>query len=380
MKDTIYLDYCATTPVHSEVKDAMVNMLEIYYGNPSSMHQVGAEAKQHLEKARLQVADGIGCDPGEVNFTSGATESDNLALFGVLRQFEPGEAHLITSSIEHHAVLHAAHQLKREGHLITVLPVDSLGVVDPDDVRRAIRPETKLVSIMMVNNEVGSIQNLEEIGQITAAHEVLFHTDAVQGVGYLDINVDNWHIDMLSLSAHKIFGPKGVGALFVRKGVQLSPLLHGGSQEGGQRPGTENMPGIVALGAAMKIVEQKKPRERDRLSALRTWFGKQLTAEIPGIKINGPVNCSPHILSASFPEAIAEMMQIHLNRDHIAVSLGSACTSKDVEPSHVLVAMGLPHDQIEATIRFSFGYPTTQETLSKVCEVLPEAWQRSIMK
>ena len=377
MEDLIYLDYCATTPVHPEVKKYVLETLDWYYGNPSSMHQAGIDAKKLLERARFSVATSIGCQLEEVIFTSGATEADNLAIFGIMRQYEPGNAHLITSSIEHHAVLHAAHQLKREGYAISVLPVDSDGLVDPEDVKKAIGAKTRLVSIMQVNNEVGSIQSVSEISKITAEKEILFHTDAVQGIGYLNTDVNSLNVDLLSLSAHKIFGPKGAGALYVRSNVEIQPMIHGGPQESGRRPGTENIPGIVGLGQALQLTTEKKIEEFSRLSKLRTWFVEAIKDAIPGIVVNGSENVSPHILSVSFPGAIAEMMQFHLHTQGVAVSLGSACTSKEIEPSHVLQAMGIPMAQIEGTLRISFGYPTTQDELSRVLELLPVVWRRS---
>jgi cysteine desulfurase len=377
-KDIIYLDYCATTPVHPDARDAVCEMLDTVYGNPSSMHLVGMAAAQHLRQAREVVADGVGCDPEEVFFTSGATEADNLALLGILHQYPPHKAHLITTAIEHHAILHAAERLVAEGYGVTFLPVDSSGVVDPADVRQALRPETRLVSVMMVNNEVGSLQDLAAIGAIVAEHEgALFHTDAVQGVGLLPVDMWRDQVDLLSLSAHKIYGPKGVGALVVRHGVQLQPLMAGGPQEGHLRAGTENMPGIAGLGAAVALVEAHKAEENKRLRELRTWFIEELQSAIPGLIVNGAETGSPHVLSVSFPDAVAEMMLLRLSRENIAVSLGSACTSKEIEPSHVLTAMGLTRAQIEGTLRISFGFPTTKAALERVLEVMPAVWRRS---
>ncbi len=378
MTDLIYLDYCATTPVHPEVRQAVLGTLTGDFGNPSSMHQAGMDAARLLGEARAAVAAGIGCDPDAVYFTSGATEADNLALLGVMRQHAPGEAHLITTAVEHHAVLHTAEALANEGYAVTILPVDGHGLVDPDDVRNALRPETKLVSVMMVNNEVGSIQPVDAIGALLAERpEVLFHSDAVQGLGFLPVDVRANRMDLLSLSGHKIYGMKGAGALFLREGLDLRPLMHGGPQEGDLRPGTENVPGIVGLGAAMDLVTAHKAEERIRLQSLRADVIASLQEAIPGVRVNGPDAVSPHVISMSFPGAVAEMMLLHLKRAGIAVSLGSACTSKDLEPSHVLTAMGLPPEQIEGTLRLSLGYPTTREELSRVCALLPEIWRRS---
>lgn len=377
MNRRIYLDYCATTPVHHEVRAAVITTLEHDFGNPSSMHWSGREAANLLAEARAEVAAGIGCQPDEVFFTSGATESDNLALLGILRQHQPGKAHLITSAIEHHAILHAAKQLEQEGYAVTYLPVDSQGLVDPADVKKSIRPETRLISIMLVNNEVGSIQPVAKIGQIARASGILFHTDAVQGIGFLDINVEALNVDLLSLSAHKIYGPKGTGALYVRDGIQVAALTYGGSQEMALRPGTENVPGIVGLGTAVRLARQHKEHERNRIGSLREDFISKLGECIPEMIVNGPTSVAPHVLSVSFPGASAEMMLIRLSRIGVAVSMGSACTSKDIEPSHVLMAMGLPREQIEGTLRISFGYPTKKEELAGVLEVLPNVWQTS---
>jgi cysteine desulfurase len=377
MDSHIYLDYCATTPVLPEVRAAMLRTLDQDFGNPSSMHEVGKTAANLVAKARAEVALGVGCTPEEIIFTSGATEADNLALLGVMRRHKPGSAHLITTSIEHHAILHTAQQLQREGYQVTILPVDAQGLVDPGLLRKSIRQDTVLISVMLVNNEVGSIQPLAEIGEIARENGILLHTDAVQGIGLLDIDVDALKVDLLSLSAHKIYGPKGVGALYVRQGVGLEPMFHGGSQEQAIRPGTENVPGITGMGAAVRLNGQHKTQEFSRLAHMRGDLISALSEKIPGLIVNGPAFVSPHVVSLSFPEADGEMMLIRLNGAHIAVSMGSACTSKDIEPSHVLTAMGLPRSQIEATLRISLGYPTTDEELVFVVETLPEIWRKA---
>lgn len=379
MGHQIYLDYCATTPVHPDVRAAMLKTLEDEFGNPSSMHWAGRSAARLLDKARLQVAQGIGCQPQEIAFTSGATEADNLALLGIMRQRPPGKAHLITSVIEHHAILHTALQLEREGYPVTYVPVDSQGLVDPDIIRKELRPETALISIMLVNNEVGAVQPLEEIGALAREHGILMHTDAVQGLGLLDIDVDALHIDLLSLSAHKIYGPKGVGALYVRQNTRLAPLQYGGGQEGGARPGTENMPGIAGLGAAVELTRQHKTAERQRLTELRQYLNQGLRQCIPNFTVNGPVSAAaPHVISASFPGADGEMLLLRLNAEGFALSMGSACTSKSIEPSHVLTAMGLTREQIESTLRISLGYPTTPEEIHLFLKVLPGIYRKSL--
>ena len=377
MQRYIYLDYCATTPVHPDVRAAMLKTLDDDFGNPSSMHSFGKTAAQIIAGARAEVALGLGCSPEEIIFTSGATESDNLALLGTMRQRQPGKAHFITTSIEHHAILHTARQLQSEGYEITILPVDQRGLLNPADVRNAIRPDTMLISVMLVNNEVGSIQPVQEIGEIARENGVLFHTDAVQAVGLLDVNVQTQNIDLLSLSSHKIYGPKGVGALFVRKGVRLAPLGFGGSQENSMRPGTENVPGIAGLGAAMHLTNQHKTGERERLARLRSKLISGLHERIPALIVNGPSNADAHVLSLSFPNADGEMMLIRLNGAGIAVSMGSACTSKDIEPSHVLTAMHMPLNQIDGTLRISFGYPTTEAEIDVLLEILPDVWHRA---
>jgi cysteine desulfurase len=376
MSSRIYLDYCSTTPVHSSVREKMSRALEVDFGNPSSMHWAGKDSKQLITQARTEVADGIKCRPDEIIFTSGATEADNLALFGTLHQFPPNKAHLITSSIEHHAILHAAECLEREGYSVTYLPVDENGLINSKDVWNAIRPETKLISIMYVNNEVGSIQPIAEIGRIARERNIRFHTDAVQAVGFFDVNVDDQNVDLLSLSAHKIYGPKGIGALYVRSGLELSPMLVGGPQENSLRAGTENVPGIVGLGVAMDLVRQHRADERARLLGLRKYLIDGLQAIGPAVIVNGSEKeVAPHILSVSFAGVDAEMMLIRLNGEGFAVSLGSACNSKSIEPSHVLTAMKLPQDRIESTLRISMGMPTTQEELdlfiNAVASVLP---------
>jgi cysteine desulfurase len=378
MRSKVYLDYCATTPVSVDVRTAMLSALAEDFGNPSSLHWAGRRAVELVNEARVEVAGRIGARPEEIYFTSGATEADNLALLGILRQYEPGSAHLITSAVEHHAILHAAAQLEREGYGVTILPVDSRGVVDPESVRQAIRKETVLVSIMLVNNETGAIQPVEEIGAIAAEHGIRMHTDAVQGFGLLDVNVDHLKVHLLSLSAHKIYGPKGTGALYIRDGVRVAPLAYGGSQEKGLRPGTENVPGIVGLGAASRFTQMHKAGERTRQMALRDRLIAGLQARIPKMIVNGPSErVASHIISASFPGADGEMMLIRLNNEGFAVSMGSACTSKSIEPSHVLTAMGLSQAQIEGTLRISMGYPTTESELDRFLEVIPGVVQRA---
>jgi len=355
----------------------MLRVLDADFGNPSSMHWAGKDSRQLIDQSRADVASGIGCQPSEIVFTSGATEADNLALFGILRLFPSNEAHLITSAIEHHAVLHAAHRLEQDGYSVTYLPVDEHGLVNPEDVRRAIRPETKLISIMYVNNEVGSVQPIAEIGKIAHEHNIRFHTDAVQAVGLFDVNVDDLNVDTLSLSAHKIYGPKGIGALYLRAGLELAPMILGGPQEHSLRAGTENVPGIVGLGAAMNHVRQHRAEERVRIMELRKSLIDRLRAQAPEVIVNGLEEATaPHILSISFVGADAEMMLIRLDGEGIAVSLGSACNSKSIEPSHVLTAMKLPQEQIDSTLRFSLGMPTTKDEIDVLLDVITSVLPR----
>lgn len=381
MSPRIYLDYYATTPLHPSVRNEMLRALDVDFGNPSSMHWAGSDSRLLLERARTDVASGIGCQSSEIVFTSGATEADNLALFGTLRLAPPNEAHLITSAIEHHAILHAAHRLEREGYSVTYLPVDKYGLVHPDDVRRAIRPETKLISIMYVNNEVGSVQPIAEIGTIAREYNIRFHTDAVQAISLFDINVDDLNVDLLSLSAHKIYGPKGSGALYVRSGIELAPMILGGPQEHSLRAGTENVPGIVGLGMAMNLVGQHRVQERARLLELRKSLINGLQALGQTVIVNGPKDAvAPHVLSVSFAGVDAEMMLIRLNNEGIAVSMGSACNAEAIEPSHVLTAMKIPREQIESTLRISLGMPTSQEEIDLLLKTIGQVLPRVVIQ
>jgi cysteine desulfurase len=380
MARRIYLDYCATTPLHPSVREAMRAALDEDFGNPSSMHWAGREAARRVGEARAQVARGIGCRPEEIYFTGGATEADNLALSGILHSFLPDHPHLITSAVEHHAVLFTAQQLEREGFPVTYLPVDARGCVDPEVVRAAIRPDTALISVMLINNETGAIQPIREIGALARQAGIRMHTDAVQGVGLLDVTVDGLQVDSLSLSAHKIYGPKGVGALYLRHGTRFSPLMFGGPQEGHLRPGTENVPGIVGLGAAVELVNQHKPIETPRLAQLRQRLLEGLQERIPGTIVNGaPERTAPHVASVTLPGADAEAMLLQLSALGVAASMGSACTSQAIEPSHVLTAMGLGRAQIEATLRISLGFPTTPDEIDGFLDVIPQVYRRAML-
>jgi cysteine desulfurase len=376
----IYFDYCATTPVHPTVREAMLPALEADFGNPSSMHWAGQAAARLKEQARVRVANALVCSPEEIIFTSGATEADNLALMGVMHCHRPGEAHLITTAIEHHAVLHTAQALEREGYAVTYLPVDGSGLVDPQSVLQAIRPETVLISAMLVNNEVGSIQPVREIGALAHERNIVMHTDAVQGLCLPDATIDRLNVDLLSLSAHKIYGPKGIGALYVRQGIELAPLMFGGAQENTLRPGTENMAGILGLAAALELVQAHKTEQHQHLTELRQRMISGLRLAVPGVIINGPADAiAPHVLSATFPNADGETLLFRLSSEGFAVSMGSACTSKDIEPLHVLKAMGLSLSHIEGTLRISFGFPTREDEIDAFLAVLPEIYQKSLV-
>jgi cysteine desulfurase len=373
MAERSYFDYCATTPVNSSVLESMLPCLTDEFGNPSSLHQHGRAADDLLEHARQQVADVISANPDEITFTSGATEANNLALYGVLNTSSADMPHLITSAIEHHAVLHTAEMLKSQGADLTVLPADRSGLVDIEDVHKAIKSTTALISIMYVNNEIGSVQPIPQIASLARDRGVVFHTDAVQALGLFSIDVHSLGIDLLSLSAHKIYGPKGVGALFVRDGIELKPLIYGGPQEGNLRAGTENLPGIVGLGAASELVRNKRTEQAARLGALRQDFINRLKSVIPDAIINGPdEHAAPHVISTSFPGSDAEMMLFRLDQAGFAASMGSACNAEAIEPSHVLLALGLPIDHIQGTLRFSLGYPSNSGGIDRLISVLPE--------
>ena len=373
MNQNLYFDYCATTPVHPKVLEEMLPVLKESFGNPSSLHSSGQQASEMVSRARMRVAEGIGADPDEIIFTSGATEANNLALIGVMNALAPKKRHLITGAIEHHATLHSAAALAKRGFALTILPVDGQGRISPEDLSNAIRPDTGLVSIMLVNNEVGSLQDIPALARIARERDALVHTDAVQALNYYGINVDDLGVDLLSLSGHKIYGPKGIGALYIRKGTPIDPIQFGGTQESGLRPGTENVPGIVGLGAAMALRNTDYSDRYQHVMQLREHFVLGLQETFPDAIVNGPEkNHAPHIISVSFPGMDGELLLFHLNQQGVAVSMGSACTSNSIEPSHVLTAMGLTEAQIEGTIRISFGLQTTEAQVDKLLNLLPQ--------
>ncbi len=360
----VYLDHAATTPVDPRVLQAMLPFFTERAGNASSVHGFGQDARGAVDQARAQVAGAIGARPAEIVFTSGATESDNLAVMGVVLAAEGRGRHIVTTAVEHHAVLEVCHFLEARGCAVTYLPVDARGIVDPDDVRRALRPDTVLVSVMAANNEIGTLQPVTEIGLLTRERSIPFHTDATQLVGAAPVDVDDLHVDLLSMSAHKRYGPKGVGALYVRTGTPLAPVQRGGSHERGRRGGTENVPGIVGLGAALRIALEEMEGERTRLTALRDRLMREALG-LPGAHLNGdPVQRLPNNVNLSFDDTDSQSLVMGLDLHGVASSSGSACTSGSMEPSHVLVALGLPPARAAAAVRLTLGRGTTDAEIT----------------
>jgi cysteine desulfurase len=368
----IYLDYNATTPIDERVLSAMLPYLKEEFGNPSSIYSLAQRARRAVEEAREKLAKLLNADPKEIIFTSGGTESDNFAIKGIAYANQDKGKHIITSQIEHHAVLNTCKFLEKQGFHITYLPVDRYGVVDLDALEKSITPQTILISIMFANNEVGTIQPIKKIGEIAKRHGVYFHTDAVQAVGKIPIDVKELGIDLLSLSAHKFYGPKGVGALYVRKGVKMSSFIQGGEQERGRRGGTENVAGIVGLGKAAEIAQEEMVEEEKRVRALRDELERRLLERIPEVVLNGhPQNRLYNTLSICVKYVEGESMLINLDREGICASSGSACTSGSLEPSHVLLAMGVPPEIAHGSLRFSLGKFNKEEDVERVSEVLP---------
>jgi len=368
----IYLDYAATTPTHPEVVKVMLPYFTDVFGNPSSIYSYGQEAKGAIEEARVKVADLIGARGEEIVFTSGGTEADNFALKGVAFANETKGNHIITSSIEHHAVIETCKFLERRGFRVTYLPVDEYGRIDPDDVREAITNKTILISVMQANNEMGTIEPIAEIGRIAREAGIYFHTDAVQAVGHIPVDVNELEVDLLSMSAHKLYGPKGVGALYIRKGTKLIPFMHGGGQERRRRASTENVPGIVGLGKAVELAQQDMGEEAERLTYLRDQLIKGLLERIDHTRLNGhPLKRLPNNVNVSVDYVEGESMLLNLDLEGICASTGSACSSASLEPSHVLLALGLSPEQAHGSLRFSLGKWTGGEEIERVLEVLP---------
>ena len=373
MEQFVYADNAATTKLSPAVLEAMMPYLTEEYGNPSSLYRFGNHAKRAIEQARKEVADVLGAEPFEILFTGGGTEADNWVK-EIMRSLKArGKNHFITSAVEHHALLHSAQRLQKEGFEVTFIPVDREGRIDPEQVRAAIRPETGLVSIMFANNEIGTIYPIKEIGAICRQAGVLFHTDAVQAAGHLPINVKEMNIDLLSLSAHKFHGPKGVGAFYCRRGIPLPSLIDGGAQERGKRAGTENVAGIVGLGAALRLANEEMSEASARVSAMRDRLIDGILQTVPMCRLNGPRhNRLPGNCNISFLGIEGESLLLRLELAGIAASSGSACASSSLDPSHVLLAIGLPHEVAHGSVRLSLSDYNTEEDVDYILEKLPE--------
>jgi len=368
----IYLDHAATTPVHPDVRAAMLPYLTDQFGNPSSIHFFGQEAKSAIEGAREKVISLIGAGDDEIVFTSGGTESNNFAIKGAAYANEHRGNHIITSSIEHHAVIEPLKFLEKRGFEVSYIPVDHYGLVDPRDVSRAIKQNTVLISIMHANNEIGTIEPIAEIGCIARERGIYFHTDAVQTAGHIPVNVNELGVDLLSMSAHKLYGPKGVGALYIRKGTRIVPLVHGGEQENKRRASTENVPGIVGFGKAVEIAWKDMDAEAKRQVCLRDELVKGLRERISDIELYGhPTRRLPNNVNLGVQYIEGESMILNLDMEGVAAATGSACSSSSLQPSHVLMALGLAHERAHGSLRFTLGKGTTDGEISRVLEVLP---------
>lgn len=368
----VYLDCAATTPMRDEVLEAMLPYFKAKFGNPSSIHWFGQAARGAIEEARERVAALIGGRCEEIVFTSGGTEADNFAVKGIAYANERKGNHIITSSIEHHAVLESCQFLEKRGSTVTYLPVDKYGMVYPEAVRAAITEKTVLITVMHASNEVGTIQPIAEIGKIARERGIPFHTDAVQTAGHIPVNVDELGVDLMSLSGHKLYGPKGIGALYIRKGTKLVSFIHGGEQERRRRASTENVPGIVGFGRAAELALSELGREVERLTSLRTQLIEGLFERIDRLSLNGhPTKRLPNNVNIGVEFIEGESILVNLDLESIAASTGSACSSSSLEPSHVLLALGLPHEIAHGSLRFSMGLYTTEGDIGRVLEVLP---------
>jgi cysteine desulfurase len=377
----VYLDYNATTPVDPAVLDAMLPFLAENFGNAGSVHSAGQRARAAVDSARESAAALIGAKPSEIVFTSGGTEADNLALFGTVAASRKSRKHIITTAIEHHAILHSCEELARQGIDVTVVPVstarDSQGIVDPEEIRGALRPETVLISVMHANNELGTVQPIEEIGRIAAEAGVCFHCDAVQSAGKIPLDVNALGVDLLSISAHKICGPKGAGALYVRTGTKIAPRFYGGHAERDLRPGTENVPGIVGLGKAAELARKLLTEDSARIRSLRDRLETALIERIPTVRRNGDsARRVPNTSNLEFPGAGGEALLIGLDLFGIECSTGAACSSGSTEPSHVLLASGLSYDEARSSLRFSLGRATTASEIEHAIAVIPAVVER----
>lgn len=373
----IYLDHAATTPTRSEVVDVMLPYFTQQFGNPSSIYEVARINRKALDEARTTVAQALGATSEEIFFTSGGTESDNWAIKGIAEAYEKKGKHIITSNIEHHAVLHTCQYLEKKGYEVTYLPVDEYGQISIEDLKNAIRKDTILISIMYANNEIGTIQPIEAIGQVAKEHNIIFHTDAVQAVGHIPIDVKKMNIDLLSLSGHKLFGPKGIGVLYIRKGIKIRSLLHGGAQERNRRAGTENVPAIVGLAKALELSIEEMETSNKKIIQLRDYLIQGVQEKIPYVRLNGhPTERLPGNINFSFQFIEGESLLIALDMHGIFASSGSACTSGSLDPSHVLLAIGLPHEIAHGSLRLTLGSENTKEEMDEVLEVLPQVVQR----
>jgi len=368
---SIYMDHAATSPADPLVVEAMMPYFSERYGNASSLHVMGRDARQAVEQARQKVASLIGAKKEEIIFTSGGTESDNFALKGIAWKNRKKGDHIITSAIEHHAVLNACEYLQSQGFSVTVLPVDRYGLVSPENVENAITDRTTIISVMHANNEIGTIQPIEEIGKIAAEHDIYFHTDAVQSAGKIPVNVESLGVDLLAMSAHKLSGPKGVGALYIRKGTLIEPQLHGGGHERNLRSGTENVPGIVGFGKASELAAERLEEDIGYLSDLRDSLIKGLLA-VPESYLNGhPDRRLPNNVNVRFSYIEGESLILNLDMLGIAASTGSACSSASLEPSHVLMALGMEHEEAHGSLRLTIGRENTKDDVDYVLEAVP---------
>ena len=377
MKKLIYLDNAATTKTSEEVVAAMLPYFTEYYGNPSSVYEFASESKKAVSNARRTIAETLGAQENEIYFTAGGSEADNWALKATAEAYQSKGKHIITTKIEHHAILHTAEYLEKRGFEITYIGVDENGVVKVDELEKAIRPDTILISVMFANNEIGTIQPIKEIGEIAKKHGVLFHTDAVQAYGQLPINVDELHIDMLSSSGHKLNGPKGIGFLYIRKGVKIRSFVHGGAQERKRRAGTENVPGIVGYGKAAEIAAKTMKERTAKEIELRDHLIDRVLAEVPYPRLNGHrTNRLPNNANFSFQFVEGESLLILLDNNGICASSGSACTSGSLDPSHVLLAIGLPHEIAHGSLRLTLSAETTMEDIDFVVDCIKQIIER----
>ncbi|MDF1510649.1 cysteine desulfurase family protein [Robertmurraya sp. DFI.2.37] len=376
--ERIYVDHAATAPMHPQVIEVMIKVMSQQYGNPSSIHAYGREARHIVDEARAQLAKSINAHPNEIIMTSGGTEADNYALIGVAEANKDKGNHIITTQIEHHAVLHTCQQLEKKGFEVTYLPVDSTGAISIAELKKALREDTILVSIMYGNNEVGTLQPIKEIGALLSSHGTLFHTDAVQAYGLVDIDVRELHVDLLSVSAHKINGPKGIGFLYIRNDVKVSPLIFGGEQERKRRAGTENVASIAGFQEAVKVAQLERDKKVKEYQHYKEILINTLKIQEIEFSVNGSLeNSLPHVLNLSFPGINVEAMLVNLDLAGVAASSGSACTAGSIDPSHVLVAMfGSQSEKLRNSIRFSFGLYNTADQIQKVAETTAEIVKR----